>query len=73
MAFGLLFVVLSQYITPYLFRKPGFVYEKEYFHTKLSLEKKTKDKTYSSSDIIEKNKLKEQKAKEKLDKILNKN
>lgn len=73
MAFGLLFVVLSQYILPYLFRKPGFVYEKEYFHTKLSLEKKSKAKTSSSSDSIEKNKLKEQKAKEKLDKILNKN
>ncbi|AHI52422.1 prolipoprotein diacylglyceryl transferase [Spiroplasma culicicola] len=79
MVFGLGLAILCQFVTPYLFRKPGFLFEKQYFYTEEVIDQIIKtnnpsgDKPKVEKNSIDKKALKEQKAKEKLDKILNKN
>ncbi|WP_339022859.1 prolipoprotein diacylglyceryl transferase [Spiroplasma endosymbiont of Crioceris asparagi] len=42
MVIGIIIVLLCQFVFPYVFRKPGMRYEKQYFYTKDVLEKKYK-------------------------------
>ncbi|ARU92298.1 prolipoprotein diacylglyceryl transferase [Spiroplasma clarkii] len=73
--FGIVLAVIAQFVAPYLFRKPGFIFEKQYFYTEDAAKAAAGTKVVKSEDNnekISKIKLKEQKAKEKLDKTLKK-
>ncbi|AGR40769.1 prolipoprotein diacylglyceryl transferase family protein [Spiroplasma taiwanense] len=68
---GIILIIIAQWVSPYLFRQPGYVYEQEYFYTKAVIEKIVKDKSVSNEKKL-KQKLKEKKIKEKLEKKMDK-
>ncbi|WP_339021002.1 prolipoprotein diacylglyceryl transferase [Spiroplasma endosymbiont of Atherix ibis] len=70
MVAGLIVALLAQFVIPYLFRTTGFIYEQEYFYLEDNNKAKNKDKVLISK--IEKNKIKQEKIKEKLNKKLGK-
>ncbi|AHI53478.1 prolipoprotein diacylglyceryl transferase [Spiroplasma sabaudiense Ar-1343] len=60
---GIGMILFSQFVSPYLFRKPGYVFEKEYFKVIEVKSKKSKVKTSNKDN------LKQEKAQEKLMKL----
>ncbi|WP_339029848.1 prolipoprotein diacylglyceryl transferase [Spiroplasma endosymbiont of Cantharis nigra] len=70
MFFGLLVAIMAQFVFPYLFRTTGFIYEQEYFY--LDHENNKEFKKEIETKKIEKNKIKEEKARQKLKEKLEK-
>ncbi|ALD65982.1 prolipoprotein diacylglyceryl transferase [Spiroplasma cantharicola] len=70
MFFGLLVALMAQFVFPYLFRATGFIYEQEYFY--LDHENNKEFKKEIQTKKIEKNKIKEEKARQKLKEKLEK-
>ncbi|AOG60038.1 prolipoprotein diacylglyceryl transferase [Spiroplasma helicoides] len=76
--FGLILIILAQFISPYLTRRPGCIYEKPYFYTEQIVEEvinKSSNSIFKKSKKVEQSKIEEKrkKALEKLEKLSKQN